>query len=33
MSWQRISLAIAVITAAETPVPTLIFDEVDSGIG
>ena len=29
----RISLAIAVITAAETPVPTLIFDEVDSGIG
>ena len=29
----RISLAIAVITASETPVPTLIFDEVDSGIG
>lgn len=29
----RISLAIAVITAAETPVSTLIFDEVDSGIG
>lgn len=29
----RISLAIAVITAAVMPVPTLIFDEVDSGIG
>ena len=29
----RISLAIAVITAAATPVPTLIFDEVDAGIG
>lgn len=29
----RISLAIAVITAQITPVPTLIFDEVDSGIG
>lgn len=29
----RISLAIAVITARSTPVPTLIFDEVDSGIG
>lgn len=29
----RISLAIAVITAKATPVPTLIFDEVDSGIG
>lgn len=29
----RISLAIAVITAAAMPVPTLIFDEVDSGIG
>lgn len=29
----RISLAIAVITAQVTPVPTLIFDEVDSGIG
>ena len=29
----RISLAIAVITAQATPVPTLIFDEVDSGIG
>jgi len=29
----RISLAIAVITAQLTPVPTLIFDEVDSGIG
>lgn len=29
----RISLAIAVITAKITPVPTLIFDEVDSGIG
>ncbi len=29
----RISLAISVITAQITPVPTLIFDEVDSGIG
>lgn len=29
----RISLAIAVITATITPVPTLIFDEVDTGIG
>ena len=29
----RISLAIAVITAELTPVGTLIFDEVDSGIG
>lgn len=29
----RISLAIAVITAQITPTPTLIFDEVDSGIG
>ena len=29
----RISLAIAVISAAATPVPTLIFDEVDAGIG
>ena len=29
----RISLAIAVITATLTPVGTLIFDEVDSGIG
>lgn len=29
----RISLAIAVITAQITPVSTLIFDEVDSGIG
>ena len=29
----RISLAIAVITASIAPVPTLIFDEVDSGIG
>lgn len=29
----RISLALAVITSAATPVPTLIFDEVDSGIG
>lgn len=29
----RISLAIAVITAQITPVPTLIFDEIDSGIG
>lgn len=29
----RISLAIAVITASATPVATLIFDEVDAGIG
>lgn len=29
----RISLAIAVITAQATPVNTLIFDEVDAGIG
>lgn len=29
----RVSLAISVITARVTPVPTLIFDEVDSGIG
>lgn len=29
----RISLVISVITAQVTPVPTLIFDEVDSGIG
>jgi len=29
----RISLAVAVIAAAATPVPTLIFDEVDAGIG
>ncbi|HQR57056.1 MAG TPA: DNA repair protein RecN [Burkholderiaceae bacterium] len=29
----RISLAIAVIAASATPVPTLIFDEVDAGIG
>jgi DNA repair protein RecN (Recombination protein N) len=29
----RISLAIAVITANATTVPTLIFDEVDTGIG
>lgn len=29
----RISLAISVITAQITPVPTLIFDEVDTGIG
>ena len=29
----RISLAIAVIASAATTVPTLIFDEVDSGIG
>ena len=29
----RISLAVAVITAALTPVDTLIFDEIDSGIG
>ena len=29
----RISLAISVITSAHSQVPTLIFDEVDSGIG
>ena len=29
----RISLAVSVIAAAATPVATLIFDEVDSGIG
>ena len=29
----RISLALSVITSAANPVPTLIFDEVDSGIG
>ncbi|WP_370262487.1 DNA repair protein RecN [Limnobacter sp.] len=29
----RISLAITVNTVSSTPVPTLIFDEVDSGIG
>lgn len=29
----RISLAVAVITSRQTPVPTLIFDEVDAGIG
>jgi len=29
----RISLAIAVIAATATPVPTLIFDEVDAGVG
>ena len=29
----RISLAIAVVTAQYAPVDTLIFDEVDSGIG
>ena len=29
----RISLALSVITSAVNPVPTLIFDEVDSGIG
>jgi DNA repair protein RecN (Recombination protein N) len=29
----RIGLAIAVIAASANPVPTLIFDEVDSGIG
>jgi len=29
----RISLAITVNTVESTPVPTLIFDEVDSGIG
>lgn len=29
----RISLAISVITSLANPIPTLIFDEVDSGIG
>ena len=29
----RIALAISVITSASTATPTLIFDEVDSGIG
>lgn len=29
----RISLAIQVLTAAQSPTPTLIFDEVDVGIG
>ena len=29
----RISLAIQMITAAQTHIPTLIFDEVDSGVG
>lgn len=29
----RISLALSVITSTANPVPTLIFDEVDSGIG
>jgi DNA repair protein RecN (Recombination protein N) len=29
----RISLAISVITSSATATPTLIFDEVDSGIG
>lgn len=29
----RISLAIAVVTASATPIATLIFDEVDAGIG
>ncbi len=29
----RISLAIQVIAAADTRIPTLIFDEVDSGVG
>jgi DNA repair protein RecN (Recombination protein N) len=29
----RISLAIQVVAAADTAIPTLIFDEVDSGIG
>jgi len=29
----RIGLAISVIAASANPVPTLIFDEVDSGIG
>ncbi|WP_334187142.1 DNA repair protein RecN [Noviherbaspirillum sp.] len=29
----RISLAISVITSSATSIPTLIFDEVDSGIG
>jgi DNA repair protein RecN (Recombination protein N) len=29
----RISLAIAVVTSSSNKIPTLIFDEVDSGIG
>lgn len=29
----RISLAIAVVASAASPIPTLIFDEVDSGVG
>src|SRR5699024_1430953 len=29
----RISLAIEVVTAARTRIPTLVFDEVDTGIG
>ncbi len=29
----RISLAIQVVAAADTTIPTLIFDEVDSGVG
>jgi hypothetical protein len=29
----RISLAIQMITAANEPIPTLIFDEVDAGVG
>ncbi len=29
----RISLAIQMITASNEPIPTLIFDEVDSGVG
>ncbi len=29
----RISLALAVIASAASPTPTLIFDEVDTGIG
>jgi DNA repair protein RecN (Recombination protein N) len=29
----RISLAIQVIAAADTRIPTLIFDEIDSGVG
>ena len=29
----RISLAISVITSEAAPTPTLIFDEVDTGIG
>ncbi|MFM0203089.1 DNA repair protein RecN [Paraburkholderia fungorum] len=29
----RISLALAVIASAASPIPTLIFDEVDTGIG